>query len=637
MPGAGDGSTRTLRTAALGVGMTASAVPERTEVVPLHAPSAAGRRAGSLRRWLGRRWPVLVPLVVVVAGAWAYRWVDEDAFINFRIIHNLLAGHGPVFNVGERVEVDSDPLWVATLAVLRVVFPVVGLPWLSVVLGLLCTAGAFVAGGWAVVRLVGRSSNGTVYPVGLLVVSSVAGVWEFATSGLEMSMVFLWLAAGLAALVRVERRRSKPVWTAVLLGLGPLIRPELAPAAVVLLVALGVVMAAPGWSGPASRARRYGVPLAAALALPLASELARMAYFGLIVPNTALAKTAGSAWWSQGLTYLWNFVEPYWLWLPSLACALLLGLALRDRWRAEDRLAVVLLAAPVVAGLTDLLYVVYVGGDYMHARLLLPAFFALFLPVAATGRQVRTAAAVPVAAVAVWSVVCIGWLRYGSPPGSLNPQVIAISNERNTWVRATGDAHPVTTSDYARALSGIAGHLLARTATAVPPGQQRLVVVTDPYAPVPVASAVPARSPLPFSLVVNVPAIGVIGDLSGPKVYIFDTFSLANPVGSHITVRVHHRPGHEKEISAAWMVARFTPPGTRLPAGGPSPRAVAAARAALSCGQLAAYLHAITAPLTLGRALSDIAHAFTWTTLSFSEHPVRAEQQLCGRAPDRGR
>ena len=86
-----------------------------------------------LRDWSARTtrmrlppwWPVLVPVVVVLIGAWAYRWVDEDAFINFRIIANLLAGHGPVFNVGERVEVDSDPLWMFTLAALHGVLPFV--------------------------------------------------------------------------------------------------------------------------------------------------------------------------------------------------------------------------------------------------------------------------------------------------------------------------------------------------------------------------------------------------------------------------------------------------------------------------------------------------------------------------------
>ena len=42
--------------------------------------------APSVLRW----WPMVVPVVIVLVGAWVYRWVDEDAFINFRIIDNLL-------------------------------------------------------------------------------------------------------------------------------------------------------------------------------------------------------------------------------------------------------------------------------------------------------------------------------------------------------------------------------------------------------------------------------------------------------------------------------------------------------------------------------------------------------------------
>ena len=91
-------------------------------------------------------------MAIVIIGAWTYRWVDEDAFINFRIVHNLLAGHGPVFNVGERVEVSSDPLWLCLLTMVHAVVPV-SLEWTSVVLGLVCTAGAFVAAGMAVARL----------------------------------------------------------------------------------------------------------------------------------------------------------------------------------------------------------------------------------------------------------------------------------------------------------------------------------------------------------------------------------------------------------------------------------------------------------------------------------------------------
>jgi hypothetical protein len=50
---------------------------------------------------------------------------------------------------------------------------------------------------------------------------------------------------------------------------------------------------------------------------------------------------------------------------------------------------------------------------------------------------------------------------------------------------------------------------------------------------------------------------------------------------------------------------------------------------ALHCGDLGPYLHAITAPWTLSRALSAMTHAFAYTSMSFSTDPVVAEHQLC--------
>jgi arabinofuranosyltransferase len=576
---------------------------------------------------------VLVPVVIVLVGAWLYRWVDEDAFIDFRIIDNLVAGHGLVFNLGERVEVDSDPLWLFSLTALHEALPFVALEWLSVVLGLVCTGFGFLTGGRAVQRLGASRHEDGVFPLGLLIASVVAGVWEFATSGLEMSMVFLWLGAGFLTLVRVEARRSRAVWPAVLLGLGTLIRPELALVSVVLLAALLALVAAPGWVGGGGRWRRYGLPVAAALALPLAYELFRMAYYALLVPNTGLAKAGGSAWPAQGFSYLWNFVAPYTLWLPLLLAVPLVGGRVARWWRAGDRTGVLLLATPLAAGLVDLAYVVFIGGDYMHARLLLPAFFALCLPVFVTPAQLRTVLAVPVIGILAWAVVCAGWLRYVPPrPTSLDPQAIYLSNERNNWITATGNPHPVTAADYRHALSGQGGALLNRLSQAVPAGHQQLLVITNPYATIDPASAVPARSPLPFTLAVNIPAIGVVGYLAGPKVYLFDTFSLANPIGSHTVIVVHARPGHEKEIGPAWMVGRFGVPGTTAAPGGPDPASVSAARGALACEPLASYLSAITAPLTVSRALSNIGDSLRFTTLSFSADPRVAERQLCHRS-----
>jgi arabinofuranosyltransferase len=578
-------------------------------------------------------WPVLVPLVIVLVGAWMYRWVDEDAFIDFRIVHNLLSGYGPVFNVGERVEVDSDPLWMFTLVLIHGVTPGVSLEWTSVVLGLVCTAGGFVAGGSAVVRLGRRHDEGTVLPVGLLMVSVVAGVWEFATSGLEMSMVFLWLGASFLLLVRVESRHQGAVPAAVVFGLGTLVRPELVLGSAVFVVALVVVVASPGWPSTRGRVRRCIAPVLAAVALPVAYEVFRMAYYALVVPTTALAKAADSSWWSQGATYLWNFVAPYTLWLPFALAVPLVAVRVAGWWRAGDRSGVLVLCTPLAVGLVDLVYVVDVGGDYMHARLLLPAFFALCLPVYVGVRSLRGFLVVPVAGIAVWSVVCLGWLRFVPPTiHDLDPQTVFISNERNSWITATGNPHPVTTADYGRALSGEAGAILARAARRVPPGHQEVLVVTDPFAPVDPAAALPARSPLPFSLAVNLPAIGVIGYLVGPRVYVYDSYSLANPIGSHTTIVHHARPGHEKYIGPSWMLARFGVPGSTSTPGGPSAASIADAREALGCDPLRSYLAAITAPLTFSRALSDMAHSLSFTTMHFSADPALAAGQLCRTA-----
>ena len=67
--------------------------------------------------------------------AWQHRWVGDDAFIDFRIVRQLKAGHGPVFNAGERVEAGTSPIWLMILFAADVVAPL-RLEWIAVVLGI---------------------------------------------------------------------------------------------------------------------------------------------------------------------------------------------------------------------------------------------------------------------------------------------------------------------------------------------------------------------------------------------------------------------------------------------------------------------------------------------------------------------
>ncbi len=84
--------------------------------------------------------------LAVLLGGWLNRWTSDDAFINFRVVENLLAGNGPVYSAPERVEVATSPLWLFVLTVAEAVVPGDNVAWASVVLGLLLSAiGVLVA------------------------------------------------------------------------------------------------------------------------------------------------------------------------------------------------------------------------------------------------------------------------------------------------------------------------------------------------------------------------------------------------------------------------------------------------------------------------------------------------------------
>ncbi|HZE15878.1 MAG TPA: hypothetical protein VE197_09300, partial [Mycobacterium sp.] len=44
-------------------------------------------------------------------GAWQRRWIADDGLIVLRTVRNMLAGNGPVFNAGERVEANTSTAW----------------------------------------------------------------------------------------------------------------------------------------------------------------------------------------------------------------------------------------------------------------------------------------------------------------------------------------------------------------------------------------------------------------------------------------------------------------------------------------------------------------------------------------------
>src|SRR5689334_15545107 len=245
-------------------------------------------RAGTARRVVSIA-VLLLPALVIVWMGWRHRWTADDGFINFRIVRQITEGHGPVFNSGQRVEVGTSPLWIAVLSVLDLLTPF-RLEWIAAISSLLATGAALALAVFGTRRALGLlpRTGVAVLPLGALVYASLPPAWDFATSGLENGVGLLWIACSWWLLCqRVARRdpRAAPRWWApVVLSLGPLVRPDFAVFSVAFLCALLLLCE-----------RRLAVVarvLALAAVVPVVAELARMAYYGDVIPNTAIAKEA---------------------------------------------------------------------------------------------------------------------------------------------------------------------------------------------------------------------------------------------------------------------------------------------------------------------------------------------------------
>jgi arabinofuranosyltransferase len=566
-----------------------------------------------------RQLPVLVVPLIWLAMAWQRRWISDDGLIAARTVRQILAGNGPVFNAGERVESSTPTLWTWLLAFgswlshVDVYHVMIGLGLVLAPLGLLLA----ILGARNLHR---RTSPGRLYlPLGAGVVVALPPFWDYATSGLEDSLTFCWLGLTWWLLTGLRKgTRGRAVWCALVAGLGWLVRPDMALGTVFVLVALWLIVR-PGWQRTAALA---GV----AVAVPLAYQIFRMGYYGLLVPNTAVAKNASGVDFGQGWAYVEDFGRAYSLWLP-LAFLLIL-LPLTTSWRRLDSAARLACAAAVASALAMTLYVVAIGGDFMHARMLLPATFTLLLPVMTvpvprpSATTVRTAVPVGLCAVALlaWAVRCgAAWRDPGGIPAS------GIADERAWYVAVTHHRNPDRPADYIRALYGAASDPGTRSWSVVQAQQHgRPQLLYTPPGRTAIAS-VPLNNPR-YSVALPGAVLGTLGTIVPLTGLAIDDHGLAYALGGHLQPIPGARVGHAKYAALAWIIAEYsnvtTAPG--VPASD-----IAAARKALGCGELARLIKATTAPLTFHQFLTNIVQSPGLTTLSIPNDPHQAEAQLC--------
>ncbi|MDI2126681.1 hypothetical protein [Yinghuangia seranimata] len=585
-----------------------------------NAPGDADPGERRTRRWNAAM--IALPSAVVLLLGYTHRWISDDGLIFTRTVRQILAGHGPVYNMGERAEASTSTVWQWLLVAMGWITGA-DIGRLAVYLGLACTALGYAVALDGTRRLYQRSLGPRIMlPAGVIVLIALPPVWDFATSGLETGLTTLWIAGCWWLLVRtLDDRRARTTYTlAVLAGLGPMVRPDLGLASVGFLVAL--------WFVRRPRLRSTFGHAAAAAFLPAAYEVFRAGYYGVLLPLPALAKEASGSDWRRGGAYARDFAAPYALWLPLLllAAAAVIAAVLRMRdgglgplVRAESGRTAVFVTPIVVAALMAL-YVVRVGGDFMHARMLLPALFVALLPVMLVPAG-RIAVAVT-AAVAVWALVCGTTLRV--PYDGLSGNNI-IADERAFYVDAMGIAHPVSADDYLRHYPRFPEAV--RMATV---GHTHVMIYAwyhgfyvtplNPGDPAPYATAW-----------LNLGMSGAAVPLNGRSI---DILGLAYPLAAHLELTGRGRPGHEKELDIAWLFAEYAAPDAVLPPG-IDPHRVAQAKYALTCGaenrgKIKELQDSVREPMSWTRFWKNLTGSYERTKFRFPNDPAAAMQQICG-------
>ncbi|MFI6048072.1 flagellar motor control protein ZomB [Nocardia sp. NPDC051321] len=603
---------------------------------------------------------IALTVVLFAVGGWQRRWIADDGLIVLRTVRNLLAGNGPVFNEGERVETNTSTAWTyivwffSWLTQARLEYVVLGIAFtLSLAAVVFAMLGAS--------RLWGGPKSVLLLPAGMLVYIAIPPARDYVTSGLESCLVICWLGLLWWQLIRwsqAERVRLPGLLGLVFLaGLAPLIRPEMT---LVGGLALLMIVIAPM---PESRLRPIvlrGLIILVAGLVPMGYQIWRMGYYGLPYPNTAVAKDAGGAKWHQGFIYLWDLVGPYYLWVPLLVLLVAGVVAARSkaaepvdpdgrhagaeeqsRWNARRirewlRSPAAVVTLVLLSGFVLTIYALRVGGDFMHGRMLLAQLFLLLLPVAVVpirlpvgGLRSATAADWSFAVVLFALLGTAGWALFAANTTAIKSGTkitsTGIVDERVYYVLNTGHDHPILAEDY---LDYPRIRPMVDNITETPNGGLLLNspsfmfwYIAPPPQPIPAGGAGHTVYFLNLGMTsMNVPL----------NVRVIDQMGLAYPLAAHTERLTDGRIGHDKALYPDWVIV-----DTGMVDKKPwmpwylDEKWVTQARTAMSCPATEALQISYRDPLTFERFRHNLKHALTFAKYRIDRVP-KYEIERCG-------
>lgn len=318
---------------------------------PRLRPEGVGAPRDELARVATERVVLAIALGVFALAVLRTAWICDDAYINFRTIDNFLHGYGLRWNVAERVQTFTDPLWLflvaAAVALTREFY--------------FTTIGVSLAASAAAIGLYAKAvaADRLTAVVGVMMLVCSKAFVDYSTGGLENPLAHLLIVVFLAVYWRARDPDGRTLgWLTAVAALCTLTRMD----SVVLLVpALAATAAAVGL-------RKSVVPVAFGAAPLIVWELFSILYYGQPLPNTAYAKLGGGIprfeLAEQGAYYLLDSITRDPLTLTIIGTAIVAPLIIRDSRVGPVALGIVLSVS----------YVVAIGGDFMSGRFLAAPF-----------------------------------------------------------------------------------------------------------------------------------------------------------------------------------------------------------------------------------------------------------------------
>ncbi|MHC1741209.1 MAG: hypothetical protein AB9897_08885 [Anaerolineaceae bacterium] len=305
---------------------------------------------------------IVLVLTFVVFGlflwfAYQRAWMGDDAFITLRTVDNFVNGYGLVWNVGERVQSYTSPMWMFLVSAFYVFTREAYFTTVLLSLGV-----SFLAV-YVLFFFVARDRFSGA--VGVLTLLLSSAFLDYSSSGLENPLSHLLLALFAWVYFRKKASPRGLFWLSLIASLAAFTRLD---NLLIFLPALALAF----WQTRSWR--QFGTLLLGQIPV-IAWEIFSVIYYGFPFPNTAYAKLNNglpiSVLFEKGLAYVWNSVvhDPWTI--AAIVCGLLAIFIIKQRKRA---------LAFGLGIIVYLLYVLSIGGDFMSGRFFtLPLFAAVCL------------------------------------------------------------------------------------------------------------------------------------------------------------------------------------------------------------------------------------------------------------------